>query len=78
MQWMGHKQIDETMLYVHFAEAHLRPLPEPVLDAQRSELDPDRRIIAMLDARHRCGERRGENLAKPLGSDQESRVVLLG
>jgi len=77
MQWMGHKRIDETMLYVHFAEAHLRPLPEPVLGAQRSELDPDRRIIAMLDARHHCGEHHGENLAKPLASDQESRVILL-
>jgi integrase len=33
MLWMGHKRIDETMLYVHFAEAHLRPLPEPVLGA---------------------------------------------
>lgn len=25
MLWMGHKRIDETMLYVHFAEAHMRP-----------------------------------------------------
>jgi hypothetical protein len=23
MFWMGHKRIDETMLYVHFAEAHM-------------------------------------------------------
>ena len=78
MLWMGHKRIDETMLYVHFAEAHLRPLPEPVLGAQRSELDPDRRIIAMLDARRHCGERRGENLANPTASDEERRMVLLG
>jgi hypothetical protein len=26
--WMGHKRIDETMLYVHVAEAHRRELPE--------------------------------------------------
>jgi hypothetical protein len=40
MLWMGHKRIDETMLYVHFAEAHLRPLPEPILSAQRGHEDP--------------------------------------
>src|SRR3954447_24230062 len=51
MLWMGHKRIDETMLYVHFAEAHLRPLPEVILQAQRGYDDPDRRIIAMLGAR---------------------------
>ncbi|MCB9616657.1 MAG: hypothetical protein H6722_29830 [Sandaracinus sp.] len=28
--WMRHKRNDETMLYVHVAEAHLRELPEPV------------------------------------------------
>jgi len=49
--WMGHKRIDETMLYVHVAEAHARELPEPVRDAALSELDPDRRIITMLGAR---------------------------
>jgi len=27
MLWMGHKRIDETMLYVHFAEAHLPATP---------------------------------------------------
>ena len=31
MQWMGHKRIGETMLYVHFAEAHLRPFPQEIL-----------------------------------------------
>jgi integrase len=48
MLWMGHKRIDETMLYVHFAEAHLRPLPEPILSAQRGHDDPDKKAIAML------------------------------
>jgi len=51
MLWMGHKRIDETMLYVHFAEAHLRPLPDVILQAQRDHDDPDRRVIAMLGVR---------------------------
>jgi len=65
MQWMGHKRIDETMLYVHFAEAHLRPLPDPVLGAQQVEIDPDRRTIAMLDARRLCGPRPMKKWPKP-------------
>ena len=48
---MGHKRIDETMLYVHVAEAHARELPEPVRDAGLGELDADRRILKMLGAR---------------------------
>jgi hypothetical protein len=40
MQWMGRKRIDETMLYVHFAEAHMRPLPEPIRRAQQGHDDP--------------------------------------
>ncbi len=78
MQWLGHKRIDETMLYVHFAEAHLRPLPEPVLMAQRNELDPDRRIVLMLDARRLCGGSLGKKLAKPLASDEGRPGVLTG
>jgi hypothetical protein len=49
--WLGHKRIDETMLYVHVAEAHAREWPEPVHEAARREMDPDKRIIAMLGAR---------------------------
>ena len=49
--WMGHKRIDETMLYVNVAGSHMRPLPAEVLRVQ--EIDPDRRILAMLSAR-RC------------------------
>ncbi|HEX4450925.1 MAG TPA: hypothetical protein VH143_08660 [Kofleriaceae bacterium] len=45
MQWMGRKRVDETMLYVHFAEAHLRPHPEPVLK-ERGHDDPDQKIDA--------------------------------
>ncbi len=49
--WLGHKRIDETMLYVHVAEAHPRELPEHVQEAAFSVTDPDRRILAMLGAR---------------------------
>jgi integrase len=49
--WMGHKRIDETMLYVHVAEAHQRELPEVVRQASQDESDPDRRILKMLSAR---------------------------
>jgi hypothetical protein len=49
--WLGHKRIDETMLYVHVAETHSRELPEHVQQAGCSVTDPDRRILAMLAAR---------------------------
>lgn len=49
--WLGHKRIDETMLYVHVAEAHAREWPGPVQEAARREMDPDKRIVAMLGAR---------------------------
>jgi len=48
---MGHKRIDETMLYVHVAEAHHRELPEVVRLAAANETDPDTRILEMLAAR---------------------------
>ena len=48
---MGHKRIDETMLYVHVAENHRRDIPESIVVAGQSESDPDRRILKMLSAR---------------------------
>jgi hypothetical protein len=42
---MGHKRIDETMIYVHVAEAHRRDIPAPMLAAAVNETDPDRRIL---------------------------------
>lgn len=51
--WMGHRRIDETMLYVHMAGAHARPTPPELLPAAGTEVDPDRRILLMLSAR--CG-----------------------
>jgi hypothetical protein len=47
---MGHKRIDETMIYVHVAEPHRRESPEAVVAAAATELDPDRRILKMLAA----------------------------
>jgi hypothetical protein len=60
--WMGHKRIDETMLYVHVAENHRREIPACVLDAGQAEIDPDRRVLGMLGAR-------GQNLAKATGPE---------
>jgi integrase len=51
MTWMGHKRIDETMLYVNFAGNHLRQLPPEILTAPGNEQDPDRRILLMLGSR---------------------------
>lgn len=53
MTWMGHKRVDETMLYVHVAEQHRRAIPETVLASGALETDPDLRILAMLGARGR-------------------------
>jgi integrase len=49
--WMGHKRIEETMLYVHVADVHRRDLPDVVRLAGEAFNDPDARIIAMLGAR---------------------------
>ena len=49
--WMGHKRIDETMLYVNVASNHMRPLPPEVLETAHGEVDPDRRILKLLGGR---------------------------
>jgi len=74
MLWMGHKRIDETMLYVHFAEAHLRPLPEPILGAQRGHDDPDKKVIAMLSARGMCVPR-GSGVAVNGARSEENSLI---
>ena len=66
--WMGHKRIDETMLYVHVAEAHAREWPELLHEAALSEIDPDRRIVAMLGAR-------GKTVAKTSSTENEKAAV---
>jgi integrase len=65
--WLGHKRIDETMIYVHVAEAHAREWPEVVHEAARGELDPDRRIIAMLGVR-------GKAVAKTSAAEKETQA----
>ena len=67
--WMGHKRIDETMIYVHVAETHRREIPDPILEAGNAERDPDRRILAMLSAR---GAYVAQNRT---GEDQSSKVL---
>ena len=49
--WMGHKRIDETMIYVHVAEVHGRELPEEIQRDAVGVTDPDARVLAMLGAR---------------------------
>jgi len=49
--WLGHKRIDETMIYVHVAEVHGRELPEEIQRAAAGVTDPDARVLAMLGAR---------------------------
>jgi integrase len=63
--WMGHKRIDETMLYVHVAEAHARELPDHIREAAQRENDPDRRIVAMLGVR-------GKTVAKTSTTENEN------
>ena len=64
MTWMGHKRIDETMLYVHLAEQHRRVIPAAVLKAGARETDPDLRILAMLSERHSAWQPRGSEKRK--------------
>ena len=49
--WMGHKRIDETMRYVNLANLHHRSLPDELVKIGMSEVDPDRRVLAMLGGR---------------------------
>jgi hypothetical protein len=79
MLWMGHKRIDETMLYVQFAEVHMRPVPETILAAGRGSDDPDRRVIAMLSARQntQMNGARCSQVAAEEGSQRETSVISL-
>jgi hypothetical protein len=58
------------MLYVNFAEAHLRPLPEVIVQAQRGHDDPDQRVIAMLGTSRLVP--RGSHVAANSGSSEET------
>jgi len=67
--WMGHKRIEETMLYVHVADNHRREIPEGILAAGAGESDPDARIVKLLGAR-------GSHVAAAPGTVKETPVVL--
>ena len=69
--WMGHKRIDETMIYVHVADNHRRDIPDPIVTAGDVEKDPDRRILAMLAAR-------GSGVAVKPASSSEGATKLAG
>src|ERR1700759_392167 len=78
MRWMGHKRIDETMLYVNLADAHKRELPPAIVQAGARESDPDRRIVAMLGCRGiLVAFRSGSNL-EVLRTAEESMVWRTG
>jgi hypothetical protein len=64
---MGHKRIDETMIYVHVAENHRREIPACVLGAGQAETDPDRRVLGMLGAR-------GKTVAKAIDEPALARI----
>jgi site-specific recombinase XerD len=66
--WMGHKRIEETMLYVHVADVHARELPAEIRNAAIGEADPDARIVRMLGAR-------GTSVPRNEGKAAETRVV---
>jgi hypothetical protein len=70
--WLGHKRIDETMLYVHVAEAHHRELPEIDRARSREVDDPDQRVLAMLGARVDVTGVRGSGVAVSTTSSSES------
>jgi hypothetical protein len=66
MTWMGHKRIDETMLYVHVADQHRRAIPEDVLLSAAQEIDPDQRILTLLGSRATTAwQLRGSQNQKP-------------
>ncbi|MGE5183154.1 MAG: tyrosine-type recombinase/integrase [Acidobacteriota bacterium] len=67
--WLGHKRIDETMLYVHVAEAHPRELAEHIREAARGIDDPDARVLAMLGAR-------GSHVAAATTLDQPKAAII--
>jgi hypothetical protein len=56
----------ETMRYVHVANAHRRQIPEEVLRAAGTEIDPDRRVVLML------GARRGTPVAPTAAPNKEA------
>lgn len=65
MTWMGHKNLTQTMRYVHLVKNHERQIPEVVLQAQQGILDRDKMVLAMLSARGSAPVEHQEAPAKP-------------
>jgi len=57
-----------------FAEAYLRPLPDPILSAQRGHDDPDKKVIAMLSARRSCVPRGSHVAAEPVPNEESALI----
>jgi integrase len=72
MTWLGHKRMEETMRYVHVADAHARELPQEVLAAADGEHDPDRRILKLLGGRVNVPPR------QPDGNKEEAHQNVVG
>jgi integrase len=70
MTWMGHKDLAQTLRYVHFASQHMRPIPPEVL-AAATDTDPARRVIQMLGAR-------GKVVAKAADHQEETPATAAG
>lgn len=60
--WMGHARMEETLLYVHVAQAHPRPLPAHMAEAGLGEIDSELRALRILGAR---AAQIGTNTSKP-------------
>jgi hypothetical protein len=74
MTWMGHKRVDETMLYVHVAEQHHREILSALVKAGAREIDPDRRVLVMLS--ERCSAR--QQIGSTHEKNHETRLNLVG
>ena len=61
-RWIGHKRIEETLIYVNFANAHRSPVPQEIRAAGVSETDADRRVLRMLSVRG-AADLRGTHVA---------------
>jgi integrase len=73
MTWLGHKHMDETLRYVHVAEAHRRETPLELMEAAAGEIDPDRRILKLLGARRLVNLRHDSGTA---GEKQRGKCIL--
>lgn len=74
MTWMGHKRIDETSstsTAQRLISGHSR---RRILNAQRAQKDPDKKVLSMLAARAKLAQR-GSNVAVKPGLSEENSTV---